>query len=126
MQAEVLEVLRQHGGPLSAYQLLDMLRAHHPKIAPPTVYRALATLIERGQIHRLESLNAYMACQCDGHDHGAVLSICDDCGAVGESIAPKIVADLSTLIGATGFAAARHVIEIHGRCADCDTGSSQT
>ena len=58
MQAEVLAVLRRRGGPLSAYDVLGELREANPKIAPPTIYRALAALTERGRVHRLESLIA--------------------------------------------------------------------
>ena len=119
MQAQVLGVLRRHLGPMSAYDVLDRLRESNPRLAPPTIYRALAALIERGRVHRLESLNAFMACRCDHHHNAAVLSICDGCGAVRESIAPDLVADLSAVAGQSGFAPKRHVIEVHGTCADC-------
>ena len=119
MQAEVLAVLRRHHGPLSAYAVLGALRPAHPKIAPTTIYRALAALMERGRIHRLESLNAYIACQCDRHQHAAILSICDDCGSVEESVAPELLKELSSMIGKSGFSPTRHVIEVHGQCASC-------
>ena len=41
-QAKVLNVLRQHGGSLSAYEILAELREDNPKLAPPTIYRTLA------------------------------------------------------------------------------------
>ena len=119
MRAEVLAVLRRHRGPMSAYDVLGELRAAHPKIAPPTIYRALAVLMERGCVHRLESLSAYIACQCDRHQHAAVLSICDDCGAVEESVAPDLLKELSSIIGKSGFSPTRHVIEVHGQCSSC-------
>ena len=119
IQAEVLAVLRRHRGPLSAYDVLRELREANPKIAPPTIYRALAALTERRCVHRLESLNAFIACQCEGHLQAAVLSICDDCGAVEESVAPDLLKALSSIIGKSGFAPMRHVIEVHGRCASC-------
>jgi len=77
IQEEVLTLLRQCGGSLSAYDILEELREFNPKLAPPTIYRALASLGECGQVHRLESLNAYFACQHDPHRNAAVLSICD-------------------------------------------------
>ena len=121
-QAEVLAVLRRHRGPLSAYDVLGELREDNPKIAPPTIYRALAALTERGRVHRLESLNAFIACQCDRHQHASILSICDDCGAVEESVAPDLLNELSDIIGVSGFAPMRHVIEVHGLCASCGAG----
>lgn len=119
IQAEVLAVLRRRRGPLSAYDVLGELRETHPKIAPPTIYRAMAALTERGHVHRLESLNAFIACQCDRHQQASVLSICDDCGNVEERVAPDLLEDLSSIAGKSGFAPMRHVIEIHGVCATC-------
>ena len=121
-QADVLAVLRQRGGPLSAYDVLRELRATNPRIAPPTIYRALAALRESGRVHRLESLNAFIACRCDRHTQASILSICDDCGTVEESVAPELLEDLSSVAGRSGFRPSRHVIEIHGICASCGAG----
>ena len=121
-QVEVLAVLRQHRGPLSAYEVLGQLNQNHPKLAPATIYRSLAALTKRGRVHRLESLNAFIACQCDSHQHASILSICDDCGTVEESVAPDLLKTLSSIAGQSGFAPTRHVIELHGLCASCGTG----
>ncbi len=118
-QAEVLAILRRHRRPLSAYDVLGELRESNPKIAPTTIYRALSALTERGRVHRLESLNAFIACQGDRHHHAYILSICDDCGAVEESVAPDLLKALSSIAGRSGFAPTRHVIEVHGLCASC-------
>jgi Fur family zinc uptake transcriptional regulator len=122
MQADVLAVLRRRGGSLSAYKVLGELRENHPRIAPPTIYRALAALTERGRVHRLESLNAFIACQCDRHMKASILSICDDCGTVEESVAPDLLEELSSVAGKSDFQPSRHVIEIHGVCASCGAG----
>jgi len=119
LQAQVLAVLRRRRGPLSAYDILGEFREANPKIAPTTIYRALAALTERGRVHRLESLNAYIACQCDRHQHAPVLSICDGCGAVEESVAPDVLKELSRVACKSGFAPTRHVIEVHGVCEAC-------
>lgn len=119
MQNEVLGVLRQHRVPLSAYDILRELQSTHPKIAPPTVYNALAALAKRGRAHRVESLKAFIACQCEGEHQASILSICDDCGKVEERTAPNILRDLSGFVEQTGFAPQRHVIEVHGVCSGC-------
>ncbi|WP_424943266.1 transcriptional repressor [Aliiroseovarius crassostreae] len=123
IQAEILSVLRHHPIPMSAYDIQDMLRSSHPKIAPPTVYRALSSLMGKGHVHRLESLNAFVACQClgekQGEKHSAILSVCGDCGVVEESISSDVLDQLSCVAGQSGFQASRHVIEVHGRCAAC-------
>ena len=123
MQTAVLAILRDSKSPHSAYTLLDRLQETYPKIAPPTVYRALAALVERGQIHRLESLNAYVACQSEAHHQASVLSICEDCGIVEETFEPDIFSHLSWALEKTGFSAQRHMIELNGICASC--GPSQ-
>ena len=122
LRAELLATLRAHGGPMSAYTLLACLQHEHPKIAPPTIYRALAALLADGKVHRLGSLNAYVACQWDRHMQASILSICDDCGTVEESVAPDLLDELSSVAGKSGFRPARHVIEIHGLCASCGAG----
>jgi Fur family zinc uptake transcriptional regulator len=119
MQEEVLAVLGRNHGALSAYEVLKQLRPSYPSIAPTTIYRALAALTERGQVHRLESQNAFIRCKCDQHDQAAILSICNDCGTVEETVAPAITTELSSLSEKSGFAASRHVIEVHGVCASC-------
>lgn len=124
LQVEMMDVLTRAEAPLSAYDILAELRGVYPKMAPTTIYRALKVLLDQGRIHRLESLNAYMPCQCP-HDHDpdqphqSVLSICDDCGAVEENDAPELLETLGHVIGKSGFEAQRHVIEVHGRCAEC-------
>ena len=118
-QAAVLAILRRYGRPVSAYDVLGQLRQSNPKIAPPTVYRALAALMERGQVHRIESLSAFIACRCEHHPRVSILTICDDCGLVEESEAPEVLRELSNIAGRSGFAPTRHVIEVHGVCVLC-------
>ena len=54
VQADVLAVLRSRRTPMSAYEMLGRLREENPRLAPPTIYRALAALADRGSVHRLE------------------------------------------------------------------------
>lgn len=115
----VLKVLHDAKTPQSAYDVLGKLRAQHPHIAPTTVYRALSTLTKREQIHRLESMNAYVVCQHNHSAHKPILAICDHCGRVEESVAPKVMTALDDLAEKSGFAASRQVIELHGQCVTC-------
>ena len=117
MQAEVLAVLRSHRTPMSAYEMLGCLREEKPRLAPPTIYRALAALTDRGRVHRLESLNAFIACRRNRHRQASILSICDDCGGVEENVSAVLLKGLSGLAAKSGFAPVRHVVEIHGQCA---------
>lgn len=119
-QGLVFDALNRAQGPLSAYALLDQLREQGFR-APLQVYRALEKLQAAGLVHRLESLNAFVACahQHD-HDHGLVaFAICDDCGQVSEFSDAMIEDRLSAWADRTGFHAAKTTIEIRGHCAAC-------
>ena len=65
------------------------------RLAPPTIYRALAALTDRGSVHRLESLNAFIACQHDRHRQASILSICNDCGGVEENVSTELLKGIS-------------------------------
>ena len=81
----VLSALRKSRRPLSAYGILEKLKKQGVN-TPPVIYRALQKLIRDGSAHRIERLNAYVACRCaDHHTHRlSVLTICQGCDAVEE------------------------------------------
>lgn len=125
-QAQVLSLLRGSQVSLSAYEVLEQLQRENPKVAPPTVYRALTALIESGDVHKLESKKAFIACQCESHHRPSFMAICDACGSVEECVAPEIVGSLSKRAGEIGFAATHHVIELQGLCVECDSAGEAT
>lgn len=119
----VLRFLQQQGRPLSAYDILEGLRSDGVT-ASTTVYRALEKLLDAGRVHRIESLNAWTVC-CGGHDDTIpVFEICNDCGTVTEHIDAEFAHSIACLSERTGFAPNHSVLEIHGRCSDCNTGVS--
>ncbi len=119
-QTKVLARLEAAAGPLSAYALLDQLREDGFR-APLQVYRALDGLIGAGLAHRLESMNAFVAC-CEPHDHHhrmTAFAICDGCGQVSELSDDAVAHRLEGWVAATGFSPKRAVIEFRGVCATC-------
>lgn len=119
-QGLVLGTLIEAPAPLSAYDILDRLRAEGMR-APLQVYRALDKLVERGLAHRLESLNAFVAC-ADEHCHRKGLiafAICEGCGKVDEFADAVIEERLGGWAARTGFKTERTTMEIRGRCAQC-------
>ncbi len=121
-QRAVLVELRAERRPLTAYQLLDRLRGHG-FAAPPTVYRALERLLAFGLVHRIESLNAYVACCHGPHETAAIFAICRNCGAVVETPAEAILHGLSAAAGQRGFAVEEAHVELLGRCSVCRAAS---
>ena len=119
-QGLVLEALSRADAPLSAYTILDQLRDAGFR-APPQVYRALEKLVESGRVHRLESLNAFVACQhpgCDGHTTVA-FTICEQCDRVAEVSDTALVERIREIADASGFRVAKSTVELRGLCADC-------
>ena len=119
-QLHVLEKLEAASGPLSAYTLLDQLRDSGFR-APLQVYRALDILVKGGLVHRLESLNAFVACaEPHDHDHSMIaFAICDNCGQVTEFSDHYVGHQLDDWVRSTGFVPKKAVIEFRGTCAKC-------
>ncbi|MEG3132779.1 zinc uptake transcriptional repressor Zur [Rouxiella sp. T17] len=117
---EVLRLMTEQPGAISAYDLLDLLRKTEPQAKPPTVYRALDFLLEQGFIHRVESANSYVVCHhFEEPSHTSALYICDRCGLVTEKTTDGIEERLGKLAKESGFVLRHSVVEAHGLCADC-------
>lgn len=119
-QLLVLDKLEDAAGPLSAYSLLDLLREHGFR-APLQVYRALDRLMKDGLVHRLESLNSFVACTGEhSHLHGiTAFAICETCGQVAEFADPVVGKRLESWVSESGFRPNKAVIEFRGLCAAC-------
>ena len=114
----VLELLLQAGQPVKAYDLMADVGQAGESAKPPTVYRALEFLTRAGLAHRIESLNAYMACRLGAATHAAGFLICDCCHTSREVETggpPELLAAGDRL----GFSLQGVTIEGHGLCAEC-------
>ncbi|MFC6488967.1 Fur family transcriptional regulator [Nitratireductor sp. GCM10026969] len=119
-QSLVLRALDAADGPLSAYTILDRLREEGFR-APLQVYRALEKLQDFGLVHRLESINAFVAC-CQPHEHShemIAFAICEKCGKVDEFCDAAVQERLGTWVRTHRFKPAKTTIEIRGDCAAC-------
>ncbi len=120
-QSEVLDVLKDHEKPLTAYAILDQMKVGEPDLAAPTIYRALAALTTQGRAHKLESIKAFVPCRCSHDAAVPVLSICADCGTVEEHDGTSLLDELTAISAQSSFNASRHIVEIHGLCGACAT-----
>ena len=121
LRSHVLELIIEDGKAVKAYDLLDRLKPDVGSPKPPTVYRALEFLSRHGLIHRVEALNAFIACDHahnheddDDHQHLAEFFICEKCSDVEERHAHDH-GDCRP----DGFAIHRSVVEHYGTCAKC-------
>ncbi|OCI95849.1 Fur family transcriptional regulator [Rhizobium sp. AC27/96] len=121
-QSLVFDILTRAEAPLSAYTILDKLRDQGFR-APLQVYRALDKLLEYGVVHRLESINSFVACAHpheDCHSHGLVaFAICESCGQVMEFHDHEVDHRLMDWLKSQKFKAEKSTIEIRGHCANC-------
>ena len=114
----VLNTLERSSKPLSAYDVLE--RARSPSIkAPVQVYRALQKLTSHGLVHRIEALNAFVACSDHDHaDHKPGFVICRDCGSVRE-FEDERVPEIAETAAGPDFSIDLVSLEVYGHCADC-------
>ena len=122
IRARVLGLVADAGKPIKAYDLLDKVREGEGAgaAAPPTVYRALDFLLANGFIHKLESVNAFVACHHpNAAQHSAPFLICDGCHKAVELEDEHVVATLDAQARALGFSPQTQTLEVHGLCAEC-------
>jgi len=119
-QQLVLTELNDAETPLSAYTLLDNLRTQGLR-APLQIYRALEKLMIAGLVHRLESLNSFVACQhAHCHHHKTIaFTICDDCDRVSELSDDELSKMIGTIASNNEFRLEHSVVELRGRCQAC-------
>lgn len=128
----LLEVAENHKA-TGAYQILENLTKRGRDLAPISVYRSLDFLQMAGLIHRLDSINAYFACQrhlggkednddniegCDAADT-LIFLICDECHLVGEVNGSDFHDFIQQLTGSLQFSAKNSQMEIRGVCRFC-------
>ncbi len=122
IRARVLELIAQAGKPVKAYELLEWVREKKGvgADAPPTVYRALDFLMANGFVHKLESVNAFVACHHpNSAQHSVPFLICDRCHSAVELEDLEVVSQLEARAKALGFRPQAQTLEVHGLCARC-------
>ena len=108
---------------LSAQQVHTDLRASGTSIGLATVYRALASLVEAGEIDSLRSPDGetvYRACSTEHHHH----LVCRNCGQAVEVSGPTVERWASKVAAEHGFSNVSHTVELMGLCANCSAQQS--
>ena len=119
VRRKVLEMLLQEHRALGAYAILDHLREAGFGSQPPVAYRALDFLVQNGFAHKVERLNAFVACSHPGATHSPAFMICRKCDAVAEAQSAPAKGVLGAAARAAGFEIERTVVEAEGLCPDC-------
>ena len=122
IRRRVLEILLESHAALGAYDVLARLDAEGLGSKPPVAYRALTFLVEQGFVHRIERLNAFVACAHPGAAHDPAFMICRKCGTIAEAEASS--RSLTQAAAANGFQLEQTVIEAEGLCPACQTSAA--
>ena len=119
VRQRVLEILLAEHRALGAYDILPMLAEDGLGSQPPVAYRALDFLVKNGLAHRIELLNAYIACAHLGRAHRPAFLICRECKLVAEADAELARGRLGEAAREAGFTIERMVVELEGLCPAC-------
>lgn len=119
-RTQVYHALLMANKPVSAYELLDLVSDAYKRSTKPTsIYRSLEALMDLGIVAKIESANAYTACQNPECNHQHIFLICEQCGVIDEiadhGISHKLLRDATE----RGFVAKRQILELHGQCQTC-------
>lgn len=125
VRRKALELLLQEHRALGAYAVLDLLREAGFGSQPPVAYRALDFLTKHGFVHRIERLNAFVACAHPDENHSPAFMICRVCDAVAEAQLALAKGSLGAAAQAVGFHIERLVVEAEGVCPSCAEQASQ-
>ena len=122
VRRRTLEILLEAHAALGAYDVLARLDADGFGAKPPVAYRALSFLVDQGFVHRIERLNAFVACAHPDTVHNPAFMICRACGTVAEAQASD--GGLGPSAETSGFQIEQTVIEAEGLCPLCQDGTT--
>ena len=119
-QQIVLDLVEKSSEPLKAYSILFNVQKKGIK-APLQVYRALDRLVEIGKIHKIESRNAFIACQDSSCQisKATAFSICESCEKVTEINNSKLSKYLNSFQDKSGMKYNKYNLEFFGLCKKC-------
>jgi Fur family transcriptional regulator, zinc uptake regulator len=121
MRAAVFEALAGFDKPASAYDIAEQVsKAEGRRVAANSVYRILDLFVGANLARRVESANAYVANQHPECLHDCIFLICDNCGQAVHIDDDALSASIRKAASQAGFSAPRPVIEVRGKCGECD------
>ena len=121
MRAAVFAALSGFERPASAYDIAEKVSQDQGRrVAANSVYRILDLFVGANLARRVESANAYIANEHPDCLHDCIFLICDQCGQAKHIDDDDLSGGLRAAARKAGFSAARPVIEVRGRCGECE------
>ena len=128
----VLDFLLHTRVPVKAYDILDALRRDAPKaLTPASIYRALDFLLQEGLVHRVGTLNAYVACaetcseSCKQRHAPVFMLVCPGCRKSREINDPDLYQTIFSTMQRQGFQLQGDTVELTGICPGCAHDNAQ-
>jgi Fur family transcriptional regulator, zinc uptake regulator len=122
MRAAVFRALASFDKPASAYDIADKVSQEEGRrVAANSVYRILDLFVGANLARRVESANAYVANDHPDCLHDCIFLICDSCGQTTHLDDDRLSTGVREAAKQAGFAPDRPVIEVRGRCSDCES-----
>jgi Fur family transcriptional regulator, zinc uptake regulator len=119
LRRNVLALLLAAQRPLTAYEILDLLRPVERAATPAGVYRSLDFLTAHRLTHRIESSKAFVACLFPEHAHPSQMLVCRRCGTAVETEDNEVAEAAENLGRRLGFALDHGALELTGLCPSC-------
>jgi len=121
MRSAVFDALASFDKPASAYDIAEKVsKDEGRRVAANSVYRILDLFVGANLARRVESANAYVANDHPDCLHDCIFLICDNCGQAKHIDDDAVTGGVRAAAKAAGFAPDRPVIEVRGRCGECD------
>ena len=121
MRAAIFDALASFDQPASAYDIADKVSTvQGRRVAANSVYRILDLFVGANLARRVESANAYVANDHPDCLHDCIFLICDTCGQTTHIDNDSLSGGVREAAKQAGFAPERPVIEVHGRCGECE------
>ena len=119
-QQIIFDLIDKSPEPLKAYSILFNVQKKGIK-APLQVYRALDKLVEIGKIHKIESRNAFIACQNSSCQisKATAFSICEMCEKITEISSSSLSKYLANFKDKDGMKYSKFNLEFFGLCKKC-------
>lgn len=121
MRERVFEALASFDKPASAYDIAEAVsKLEGRRVAANSVYRILDLFVGANLARRVESANAYVANAHPDCLHDCIFLVCDSCGQTTHIDDDSITRSVRSAAKGAGFTPERPVIEVRGKCADCE------